>query len=136
MSEHSEQCALFEFVARFCDRLPELALLYAIPNGGKRDKTTAARLKSEGVRAGVLDACLPVARQGFHGYYLEMKAGKNRLTPAQHLWADALSRQGYAVSVHYDWTDAARSLVLYLGCNPSDFGLDERAAKAAVLGEL
>lgn len=123
MSEHTEQCALFEFAARFCDRLPELALLYAIPNGGKRDKTTAARLKREGVRAGVLDTCLPVARQGFHGYYVELKVGRNKLTPAQQLWADALSKQGYAVSVCYDWTEAARLLVLYLGCDPSDFGL-------------
>lgn len=123
MSEHTEQAALFEFVTRFCDRLPELALLYAIPNGGKRNKTTAARLKAEGVRAGVPDTCLPVARQGFHGYYLELKAGKNTLTPAQRMWADALSKQGYAVSVHYDWTDAARALVLYLGCDPADFGL-------------
>lgn len=130
MSEHTEQAALFEFVTRFCGRLPELALLYAIPNGGKRHKVTAARLQAEGVRAGVLDLCLPVARQGFHGYYLEMKVGRNKLTAAQKLWADVLTKQGYAVSVHYDWTDAARALVLYLGCDPTDFGLGVARARA------
>lgn len=50
MSEHSDQCAIFEWVALNEGRLPELGLLFHVPNGGKRDKVTAARLKAEGVK--------------------------------------------------------------------------------------
>lgn len=43
---------------------PELKLLYHVPNGGKRDKRTATALRRQGVKAGVPDLCLPVARGG------------------------------------------------------------------------
>ena len=66
-SEHAEQVALFKWAEFAAARWPELTLMHAIPNGGHRNKITAARLKAEGVRAGVPDICLPVARGGWHG---------------------------------------------------------------------
>ena len=42
--------------------VPDLELLHAIPNGGKRDKVTAAKLKAEGVKAGIPDIFLPVPK--------------------------------------------------------------------------
>ena len=60
--EHEEQVKVFTW-ARWAEAArPELALLFAVPNGGRRDKVTAGRLKAEGVKAGVLDIWLPVAR--------------------------------------------------------------------------
>ena len=50
--EHREQAALFEWARYAGGRYPELALLFAVPNGGRRDAVTGARLKSEGVKAG------------------------------------------------------------------------------------
>src|SRR5262245_46077094 len=82
-SEHVEQVALFKWAARNQGREPLLCLLFAIPNGGKRDKVTAARLKAEGVKAGVPDICLPVARMGYYGFWIEMKVGKNKTTDDQ-----------------------------------------------------
>lgn len=43
-SEHAEQVALFGWAVFASVRWPELALLHAIPNGGHRNKITAARL--------------------------------------------------------------------------------------------
>lgn len=40
--------------------VPELEWLHAIPNGGARDGFTAASLKAEGVKRGILDMFLPV----------------------------------------------------------------------------
>ncbi len=51
-----------------------------MPNGGKRDKATAAVLKRQGVKAGVPDIMLPAARAGYHGLYIELKAGENTTT--------------------------------------------------------
>lgn len=123
MSEHDEQVALFQWAAWAAERLPGIALLHAIPNGGKRDVVTAARLKAEGVKPGVPDLFLPVARGNFHGFYIELKTATGRTTPAQEEWIERLRIQGYAVAVCRGWVDAATRLCRYLGGLPSDFGL-------------
>ena len=73
--ESGHQEALFEWAAYHMDCMPELEYMHHIPNGGKRDKRTAVALKRQGVKAGVPDICLPVARNGYHGLYIELKAG-------------------------------------------------------------
>jgi len=91
-SESNEQIALFQWVSYQLKRYPELELLYHIPNGGHRYATTAKRLKAEGVKAGVPDLCLPVARGGYYGLYIEMKAGKNKPTDYQGKWQRLLRK--------------------------------------------
>lgn len=59
---------------------PELQLLYHVPNEGKRTWRTGARLKSEGLKPGVPDLCLPVARGKYHGLYVELKRRDQRAT--------------------------------------------------------
>jgi hypothetical protein len=113
-SEHAEQAALFRWAEFARARLPELALLYAVPNGGHRHKATAARLKAEGVKRGVPDVCLPVARDGAHGLYIELKAERGKATPEQLGWIRALRRQGYAACVCHGWEEARRVIEDYL----------------------
>ena len=113
-SESKEQIALFEWAGYFVKQYPELALLYHIPNGGHRYRTTAIRLKAEGVKAGVPDICLPVARSDFHGLYIEMKAGKNKPTDNQSRWLDDLSEQGYYAAVCHGWEAASNLILRYL----------------------
>ena len=67
-TEADEQIALFEWAALQSGRFPELALLYHVPNGGSRNKIEAARLRAQGVKSGVPDLCLPVARGGNSGF--------------------------------------------------------------------
>lgn len=55
MSEAQEQCKLIKWADK-CVQMkihPELSMLYAVPNGGRRDKAEAAHLKRQGARAGV-----------------------------------------------------------------------------------
>lgn len=111
-TEHQEQCALFDWAAWMESRLPELRLLHAIPNGGKRDIRTAAMLKAEGVKPGVPDICLPVPRGGKHGLYIELKRRKGgTVSEAQQAWIRALCGQGYACTVCHGW-DAARDEIM------------------------
>ena len=114
MSEHDEQVRLFNWAASWADEYPELDLLYAIPNGGFRHRATAARLKAEGVRAGVPDVCLPVARGGYHGLYIEMKYGRNKPTKKQRQWLDRLAEEGHKTAVCYGYSDAQVEIVNYL----------------------
>ena len=112
-SEHQEQKSLFQW-ARLSG-LPELVLMFAIPNGGARHIVTAAKLKAEGVKAGVPDIFLAAPCGDFHGLFIEMKVGKNKPTPTQMDWLTSLRNSGYQASVSYSWTDARDTIMAYLG---------------------
>lgn len=115
-SEAQEQSRLIAW-ANEVSRLgvyPELSRLYAIPNGGRRDKAEAAHLKRQGVKSGVPDLHLPVARGNYHGLYIEMKVGKNKPTQNQKEWISALKASGYAVEVCYSAAAARQIIIAYL----------------------
>ena len=110
--EHAHQVALFAWADNVRRQYPELALLFAVPNGGQRSPRTAARLKAEGVRAGVPDVCLPVPRGGMHGLFIELKRpGLHSVSPVQREWIETLSAYGYRAEVAVGW-DAARELIV------------------------
>lgn len=114
-SESVEQQRLFQWAAMQSGAMPELELLYHVPNEGKRSRATGARLKAEGMRPGVPDICLPVARGGKHGLYIELKKRKGgRLTPAQRQWLEKLKGQGYRAEACHGWEAAARVIKEYL----------------------
>lgn len=110
-SEHVEQMRLFQWAHYARGSHPELRLLYAVPNGGARHKAVAAKLKAEGVRAGVPDVCLPVARGGFHGLYIELKRQRGtRPSAEQREWLAALMDAGYRATWCPGW-EAARDVI-------------------------
>lgn len=113
-SEHDEQKALISWARASEGRWPELALLYAVPNGGLRHPATAGRLRAEGVRPGVPDLCLPVQRGGHAGLYVELKASKGRTSAQQDWWLAELRRQGYCVAVCYGAEEAQQLIEAYL----------------------
>lgn len=115
-NEAGAQETLFQWAEYQTNKYPELRLLYHIPNGGKRDKVTAINLKRQGVKAGVPDLFLPVARGGFFGLYIELKVGSNKPTKLQNEWLCNLNKQGYLAVVCYGWQQAAEILVAYLEC--------------------
>lgn len=112
--EAVQQQTLFEWAALMEAKVPELRLMYHVPNGGSRNSLEAANLKRQGVKAGVPDVCLPVARGNSHGLYIEMKAGDNKPTEKQKEWLTALEKQGYATAVCYSWEDAVFIITNYL----------------------
>ena len=75
MTEHDLQCAI-------CDYLDIRRVCYwAVPNGGKRNKFEAKRLRDEGVRSGVPD--ISIVHDGMY-FGLEVKKPKT-LTPKGYL---------------------------------------------------
>ena len=74
-------------------------LLFAIPNGGRRSQIEAAIMKGEGVRPGVPDLFLAVARGSFHGLFIEMKHGKGTTTTTQAEMMSRLNDQNYMTHV-------------------------------------
>lgn len=113
--ESEEQTNLFSWARMQSCKYPELRLLYHVPNGGSRHKIEAAHLRAEGVKPGVPDICLPVARGGFHGLYIEMKRQRGgRVSENQESWLSDLSAQGYKTAVCKGWQPAAEIIMQYL----------------------
>lgn len=96
--EGNEQAAYFHYLRVRHPLAFELA--YHTPNGGSRKggAREGARLKAQGVRAGVPDVCIPIARGGYFGLYIEFKATPphdSRVSPSQKEWLKKLSDQNY-----------------------------------------
>ena len=112
--ESEEQTAIIEWANIMQHRVPELALLYHVPNGGSRNVVEAKRLKAQGVKSGVPDLVLPVARGKYHGLYIELKTLRGRVSDAQKQWLDALRNQGYAAIVCRGADEAIAMIAKYL----------------------
>lgn len=113
--EGLEQAALIkELELRFPD---VAALIYHVPNGGHRHKMVAIKLKGQGVKAGVPDLVLPMARGGYFGLYLEFKAtppNDAAVSASQHAWIRRLNEQGYLAIVCQGHFDAMEQIRAYL----------------------
>jgi hypothetical protein len=107
MTESEHQIAYFNWCRVMGGRHPRLDTIFAIPNGGYRSKATAGRLKSEGL-------FIPVQMGQHCGMWIEMKAGKNKLTPGQIAFRESVG-DAYLWAVAYGWEEAVDATCRYLG---------------------
>ncbi len=112
--EHQIQSTAINMVQYMMGLCPELDVLYAIPNGGNRDAITGKMLKREGVKAGMPDLHLPVARHGFNSLYIEVKTPEGRLSKVQRAMIEKLQQHGNAVYVCRSTEDILQTLRDYL----------------------
>lgn len=148
MSEYLDQALLVERCRNYDwhlrqQELPESGVgsIFHIPNGGKRQKSEAARLKVMGVVAGVADLMVPIVKVEYGegvfgkrvvdqsgrlvcrvigGLWLEMKRGgvgaaKGRASKAQEEWAVRMIRAGYAHAVAHGTEEGWRVICDYAG---------------------
>lgn len=114
LSEHAEQAAVIQWSHLQLGVFPELQLLYAIPNGGKRPRRTAQRMKEEGQRAGMPDLHLPVARGGYVGLWIEMKTATGSVQQDQKDIHELLRRYGHRVVICRSIESAVNEIRAYL----------------------
>lgn len=115
--EHARQCAVIRWwdFAHKQFGIHDARLLYAVPNGGARNVITGGRLKREGVRSGIPDLQLDVARGEYHGLRIEMKTARGKVSASQDSFLGALIAQGYATAVCRSADSAIRTIQEYLG---------------------
>ncbi len=113
-TEHDEQCALFSWAARMEYHHPELRLLFAVPNAGKRSIGSAMYYKAEGLKSGVPDIFLPFPNGVHHGLIIEMKVKGGKVSENQKAWLDALTMEYYAVHVCWSFEEAKSVICKYL----------------------
>lgn len=118
-TEHEEQKAIFQWANMHRKIYPGIHLLHAIPNGGDRDVRVARKLKVEGVKAGLPDLCLPVARRGYHGFYCEVKrkGARSRVSANQKYWHEQLMNQGFFVVVSEGLEEFIEAIQWYYATN-------------------
>lgn len=88
--------------------------LFAVPNGGRRDKVTGAKLRDEGVLAGVSDLVLLRPNARYHGLCIEMKTRTGRQADTQREWQRLIERDGYKYVVCRSLDDFMREVDAYL----------------------
>jgi hypothetical protein len=117
--EHEEQTALFAWAKVEEQRDPRLSLLFAIPNGTAAvSLAEASRAKRTGRKKGVPDMFLPIACDGYHGLFIELKRSGGApcdVRPEQSIWLKKLNAHGYRAVVAYGWQDAVEIIQTYLG---------------------
>ena len=91
--------------------------MFAVPNGGHRSKTEAARLKAEGVVAGVSDLILLKSNHQYGALLIEMKttARNSRQSDRQKWWQETITSLGeYKYVVCRTLDDFMREVRCYL----------------------
>lgn len=82
---------------------PGIELLEGSMNGVTLTIAQAGKAKAAGMLKGAHDITLPVARGGYIGLSIELKAGKNKPSPEQVEYGIRLTAQGWKVL--YLWDD-------------------------------
>ena len=92
---------------------PYLQLLHCSLNGVKMTKAQAGRAIAQGMLSGVPDLFLQVPKNGYHGLFIEMKYGSNKVTENQEKFLQNAANVGYAVSVCYSANEAIKRIEDY-----------------------
>ena len=122
-SENAIQAAFFRWLNVQARLNPELELFHSIPNGSHKSPASRMIYKATGLKSGVPDCFLPVARGGWNGLYIEFKSEKGRVSPEQLFWISRLREQNFIVYICRDWERAATLTSDYLRgkINEKDF---------------
>lgn len=104
MTEHQTQCQIAQYAA--WRRLT----LFAIPNGGSRHPAVAAKLKAEGVMAGVADLCLMLPDGKTVWIEVKREKPKGRLNEAQKAFQAKCDALGHKYHIVYNLDDFIKLL--------------------------
>ena len=86
-----------------------------IPNEGKRTPQQGAKFKRLGLKKGIPDILVPIARSSYHGLWIELKRiRKYQISKQQKWWVDKLNELGYYAAFAYGWEHAKQIIEDYL----------------------
>lgn len=85
-----------------------------IKNEGKCSLRAGFQANLIGRKKGVPDYFIAIPIGRYHGFWLELKAGKNKPTKDQKVWLGRLAKQDYACVVAWGWEAAAQCIEQYI----------------------
>lgn len=92
----------FKWLEEQKEFFPILAWAFHCPNGGRRSKGEAGKLKALGVKPGVPDVVIPLPYGTYAGLAIELKSGTGTLSDHQKDWLRVMKESGYLVGVARD----------------------------------
>lgn len=114
-TEFAHQCSLFMWANLVKQQWPELQMMFSIKNEEKSgSKVVGGRFKASGLKSGVPDVFLPIARKGRFGLFVEMKKIGGKASKEQIEFGKRLIDQGYGWCVCEGWEAARDILIQYL----------------------
>ena len=117
--EEREQILLFNWIRR----TPQIAdHCWSTPNERKTTKYNGMRLKQMGLMPGAADITIAIPIEPYHGLYIELKYGKNTVTPLQKKFLENRRKMGYCAEAIWGYENARAFITNYLG----DFLNDNR----------
>ncbi len=116
MDREGVQQSLFFQWLRFT--YPDVYLrTFHVPNGGQRNRATGAKLKREGVKAGVPDIIFAIPKGHWHGLFIEFKTARPHsasVSVEQKQWLERLSKAGYLAVVCRGVEEAKKAIDDYM----------------------
>ena len=112
---HEESKIQQACVRWFSYQYPEYRHVFGSSSNGVCTSVIQARiLKAEGLLAGEADIHLYVARQGFHGLFVEMKTATGRQSENQQTFEKSVTKQGYKYCVCRSFEEFMKMINEYL----------------------
>lgn len=114
--EQIEQIKLFDYIKS----QPDLNLYcFSIANERKVTPQHGFILQRMGLRAGVSDVFVAIPRDTFHGLFIELKAGKNKMSPEQKKFFADMTSQGYLAVCAVGYEAARQIIETYMALEKS-----------------
>mgnify|MGYP003402343736 CR=1 FL=1 len=123
VSEHQIQSVCIQWARLMAKSNDKFKMIYAVPNGGKRSRSSGAKFRREGLTKGVFDVMVDVPMRGFHGMRLEFKTEKGKLSEEQKNMQALYLKFGYVTSIIRNFNQF-RSVIEAYFYEPKKFGED------------
>jgi hypothetical protein len=107
------QTEFFNNVRLVFPNIPD-KLIFAVPNGGSRNKIEAANLKRQGVKAGISDTILLIPSGNYASLCIEFKTEKGEQTEAQKEFQQQAESNGNKYVIVRSVTEAINEVKDYL----------------------
>lgn len=117
MKETKIQSDLFKWISIKANSNPLYQMIYANGNeSGKVNPIFRFKRAREGVKKGIPDITIPIAKHGFHGAYIEVKTKKGTPSKDQIWWIEQLQEQGYFAKIikTNNWCEISDLITWYL----------------------
>lgn len=109
--------AAVEWVVLSSARYPILRWMLHVPNGGKRPRGEAGKLKALGTKPGYPDLTLPRPNHTWRGLAIELKSPVGTVSSYQQEWLDAFAEDGWLVAVCRSLEEFIATTLLFLNGN-------------------
>jgi hypothetical protein len=120
--EHEYQVEVIKWTRKHAGIFPGVEGIYSVPNGAHVSPQERGRLIREGMKKGVSDLELPVAKGGYFGLYIEMKCKGGTTSKDQIAFGEFVTNQGYLFKVCWSAEEAIADLIIYMNMKQTKGG--------------